>query len=105
MPGEHNNQYVNIYVDRKDQCASELRPEVLSCETFNTFWIEWSGRALKVGVGHVPGTGLITECPDVDLEVISGVSVASAMAQEGYWQFEDVTSGRPLTACHAFRSL
>lgn len=89
--GEHNNQYVSIYTDRVTQCASRLLEHVLDCAEVRTFWVEWSNNMVRVGAGHVAGVGLITNCSVSRLQV-SGVSVASSMGQEGYWQFEDVTS-------------
>ena len=100
LTGEQGNQYVGIYVDRKleNKCASHNAPEVLSCDSFDTFWLQWSDNALKVGRGHVAGSQQITECETSQPLDIRGVSVGSAMGEEAYWQFEDVTNGKLLHA-------
>ena len=95
--GETENSIVSFYVNRTLLCDSRLTAQLLSCEEFRDFWVQWDDQLVSIGQGHVPGSRTITWCNVTEhtgQEVkVGAMSVASDREQEGYWQFEDTTNG------------
>ena len=88
---------MTMYVNRTQVCSTRLTAQLLSCEDFREFWLQWDDRHVFLGQGHVPGSRFLLMCNVTEVtgqEVkVGALSVASDREQEGYWQFEDTTNG------------
>ena len=67
----------------------EKMQHVLNCNSYTTFWITWTDKVLKIGLGDNIGSAELMRYSDNDMPAINVMSVATGWRATGQWGIVD----------------
>ena len=90
--GADSNSKTELFRDQdSNPVATTGTPSVLDCNTYQDFWMRWSGDGnIEVGKGDKLGAGVFLEWMDEDPRLVHFLSLTSGSASSGAtWNFDD----------------
>ncbi|XP_062579319.1 coadhesin-like [Saccostrea cucullata] len=73
---------------KQGHCYREYSGRVLSCSSYNYFWVSWGGNRIRLGRGTTYGSSTLMDFPDSSYRV-NYLAVSTGWGATGYWEFSN----------------
>ena len=96
--GQGNTQsYIRRTAQSTDDEALAETPDILSCNEFRSFWIQWENNHVEVGEGSVINQRRFINWADTtDPHGISALTLSTGWESTGDWQFSYISGRYPI---------
>jgi hypothetical protein len=73
---------------KQGHCYREYHGRVLSCSSYNYFWVGWGGSRIRLGRGTTYGSSTLLDFPDSSYRV-NYLAVSTGWGATGSWEFSN----------------